>query len=140
MKQTLTQTPTLLTADKLKALVYAALEDSKAEDIETIDLSHEDYITDYMVIASGRSVRQVVTMAEKVREAAGEAGHSLVRIEGAQTGDWVVVDLGDVIVHLFRPEVRQFYNIERMWSDRSSYGHLAKPEAAVASAPLRSSL
>ncbi len=134
-----TQNTHALPADKLKALVYNALDDTKAEEVETIDLRDENYITDYMVVATGRSARQVSAMADRIEDAVTKAGHTLVRIEGQQAGDWIVVDLGDIIIHLFRPEVRQFYNIERMWRDRS-YGQLATTEAAAASAPMRSHL
>lgn len=80
-----------------------------------IDLQGQSSIADYIVVASGRSARQVSAMADKLAERLNRAGLKDVRIEGARQGDWVVVDAGDVIVHLFRPEVRAFYNIEKMW-------------------------
>ncbi|MES2729566.1 MAG: ribosome silencing factor [Pseudomonadota bacterium] len=108
--------------ETLKSLVLATIDDMKGEETEIIDLQAEDYITDYMIVSTGRSSRQVMSMADKIREQCLESGHTLVRMEGGQTGDWIVVDLGDIIVHLFRPEVRTFYNIERMWRDRNSAG------------------
>ena len=84
-------------------------------DIETIDLNGQSVLADYMVIASGTSSRQVARMADKLSERLHARGMRDLRIEGAAQGDWVVFDAGDVIVHLFRPEVREFYNIEKMW-------------------------
>ncbi|MFS4439367.1 ribosome silencing factor [Paracoccaceae bacterium GXU_MW_L88] len=99
----------------LLALVLGSLEDDKAEDIVTIDLKGKSSMADHMVIASGRSSRQVGAMsqhlAEKVKEIHGQAP----RTEGAEQGDWVLIDCGDVVVHLFRPEVREFYQLEKMW-------------------------
>lgn len=82
----------------------------------TIDLAGKSDIADYMVIASGTSRRQVVTMAEKLTEVAKRSGVTGIRPEGMGQGDWVLIDAGDVVVHLFRPEVRDFYNLEKMWS------------------------
>lgn len=92
-----------------------ALDQDKGENVVSIDLSGKTAIADYMVIVSGRSSRQVVGMAEKLRERLNKEGVR-VRMEGQDTGDWVIVDAGDVIVHLFRPEVRDFYNLEKLWS------------------------
>jgi ribosome-associated protein len=98
------------------ALVIASLEDDKAEEVVVIDLRGKSPMTDHMVIASGRSSRQVQAMAEhldrKVKERTGRSP----RVEGRETGDWVLIDCGDVIVHLFRPEVRAFYQLEKMWA------------------------
>lgn len=96
--------------------VLDSLEESKAEDIVTIDLAGKSTIGDHMVVASGRSHRHVGAVADRVIRALKEAGHGSPRIEGLPQCDWVLVDAGDVIVHLFRPEVRSFYNIEKMWS------------------------
>lgn len=82
----------------------------------TIDLEGKTPIADYMVIASGRSQRQVGALTQHLVERLKETGADGVRVQGASQGDWVVVDAGDVVVHLFRPEVRDFYNLERMWS------------------------
>ena len=105
------------------------MEDDKAEDLVTIDLAGKYTIADYMIIASGRSQRQVGAMAEHLREKLKAAGLTSVPVEGAQRCDWVLIDAGDVIVHLFRPEVRAFYNLEKMWGL-----DLPEPERPAASA------
>jgi ribosome-associated protein len=91
------------------------LDQDKGENIVSIDLAGKTSIADYMVIVTGRSSRQVAGMAEKLRERLATEGIR-ARLEGQDTGDWVIVDAGDVIVHLFRPEVREFYNLEKLWS------------------------
>jgi ribosome-associated protein len=88
----------------------------KAEDSVTIDLNGKSSIADYMVVASGRSQRHVASIAENVIKDVEKSGVPKVRVEGLRQGDWVLIDAGDVIVHLFRPEVRAHYNIEKMWS------------------------
>ena len=99
----------------LHALVLRSLDDDQAVDTVTIPLLGKSSIADHMVIASGRSTRQVASMATKlVERIKAETGRG-ARIEGLPTADWVLIDAGDVIVHLFRPEVRSFYNLERMW-------------------------
>lgn len=97
------------------ALVTAALEDLKAENITSFDLRGRTSIADGMVIASGHSSRQVGAMADRVERALRQAGQR-VSVEGLPQGDWVLVDGGDIIVHLFRPEVRTFYNLEKIWA------------------------
>ena len=100
---------------ELHRLVLRSLDDDQAVETVTIPLSGKSSIADHMVIASGRSTRQVASMAQKlVEKIKAETGRS-ARIEGLPTADWVLIDAGDVIVHLFRPEVRSFYNLERMW-------------------------
>ena len=99
----------------LHALVLKSLDDDQAQEIVSIPLEGKTAIADHMVIASGRSSRQVASMAEKLAQRVKDAGHGSSRIEGLPAADWVLVDAGDVIVHLFRPEVRSFYNLERMW-------------------------
>jgi len=101
--------------EHLKDLIVQVLDDNKAEEIEAIDLNGQSSIADYMVIASGSSSRQVAALAGKLDEKLGPVGCPVLRVDGLPTADWVVVDLGDVIVHLFRPEVREFYSIEKMW-------------------------
>jgi ribosome-associated protein len=93
------------------------LDDGKAEDIVTIDLAGKSDIADAMVVASGRSQRHVGAMADKVMRRLKDAGFGRATVEGATACDWVLIDAGDVIVHLFRPEVRTFYNLERVWSE-----------------------
>ena len=97
---------------------FAALpgRNDKGEDIVVIDLTGKSDIADFMVIASGRSTRQVASMADHLRERIKQAGHPAPRVEGLTQGDWVLVDAGDVVVHVFRPEVRDFYNLEKMWT------------------------
>jgi ribosome-associated protein len=107
--------PGIQTDDPLAALIVTSLDDDKAEDIVVIDLAGKTSIADTMIVASGRSPRQVGAMADHVVEKLKELGHN-VATEGKTTCDWVLVDAGDVVVHLFRPEVRAFYNLEKMWS------------------------
>lgn len=99
----------------LKDLIVASLDSDKALDIEVIDLTGQSAIADYMIVASGTSSRQVVALAEKLDERLRARGHRYFRTEGTAEGNWVVCDAGDIIIHLFRPEVRVFYNIEEMW-------------------------
>jgi len=107
--------PTQPSSEELLAKILASLEDDKAEDVVQIDLRGKTTIGDYMVIASGRSTRQVSAMAEKLVERLKAEFGRTARVEGKETGDWVLIDTGDVIVHLFRPEVREFYQLEKMW-------------------------
>ena len=95
--------------------MQSSLEDDKADDIVVIDLADKSSIADFMVIASGRSARQVGAMADHLREKLKGEGVHGVSAEGQERCDWVLIDGGDVIVHLFRPEVRSFYNLEKMW-------------------------
>jgi ribosome-associated protein len=101
---------------KLLKLVQTSLDDDKAEDIVAIDLEGKASFADFMVVATGRSQRHVGAIAEHLVENLSKAGHATPRIAGQKTGDWVLVDAGDVVVHLFRPEVRKHYNLEKMWS------------------------
>ena len=103
-------------SDALHALVMQHLDDDQAQDIVTIDLDGKSSMADHMVVASGRSTRQVASIAQKLADKIKQDGYGPVRLEGLPAADWVVLDAGDVGVHLFRPEVRSFYNIERMWS------------------------
>jgi len=97
------------------SLIREVLEDHKAEETVVIDLQGKSTIGDYMVIASGNSSRQVVALAEHLVQSLKKRGLPTVKPEGLRQGDWVLVDAGNVIVHLFRPEVRDFYNLEKMW-------------------------
>lgn len=106
----------VLGTDALEALVLDALEDDKAEDIVSIDLNGKSSVTDVMVVASGRSNRHVGAIADHLIRKLKEAGHGRAKVEGLKTCDWVLIDAGDVIVHVFRPEVRSFYDLEKMWS------------------------
>ncbi len=102
--------------EALHALVLRSLDDDQAQEVVTIPLTGKSSIADYMVIASGRSTRQVASMAQKLTERIKQDLGRNVRIEGLPVADWVLIDAEDVIVHLFRPEVRSFYNLERMWA------------------------
>ena len=97
-------------------LVLASLEDSKAEDIVTIDIAGKSALGDYMIVVSGRSNRHVSAIADHVISDIKDEGLGTPRVEGLETGDWVLIDTGDIIIHVFRPEVREFYNIEKMWA------------------------
>jgi ribosome-associated protein len=112
--------------EALHDLVLRSLDDDQAVEVVTIPLTGKSNIADHMVIASGRSTRQVASMAQKLTERIKQELGRSVRIEGLPVADWVLIDASDVIVHLFRPEVRSFYNLERMW---------AFEEKAAAAAP-----
>ncbi len=103
-------------AKQLVKLIETTLDDDKAEDIVTIDLDGKSSVANYLVIASGRSVRHVSALADHVLRALREIGLGRVATEGMSSGDWILMDAGDVIVHLFRPEVREFYDLEKIWS------------------------
>lgn len=109
-------------SEALLAHLLTSLADDKAEDVVQIDLRGKTAIGDYMVIASGRSTRQVSAMADKLVERLKLDFGRLARIEGKDTGDWVLIDTGDVIVHIFRPEVREFYQLEKMWLPAENAG------------------
>jgi ribosome-associated protein len=102
--------------EKLHQLVLKSLDDDQALEVVSIPLEGKSNIADHMVIASGRSTRQVASMATKLADRVKQEFGKNVRIEGLPAADWVLIDADDVIVHLFRPEVRSFYNLERMWS------------------------
>jgi ribosome-associated protein len=102
-------------ADDLVAAVVAALDDDKGEDIVVLDLRGRSSMADHMVIVTGRSTRQVAAMAEHLSEKL-KARRLKVALEGLPQGDWVLLDAGDIVVHLFRPDVRDFYNLERLWA------------------------
>lgn len=104
-----------LTSEELLAFILASLDDDKAESVVQVDLRGKSEIADYMVIASGRSTRQVSAMADKLVDRLKQEHGRLAKVEGKATGDWVLIDTGDVIVHVFRPEVRDFYQLEKMW-------------------------
>ena len=102
-------------AGSVHGLILDQLDQDQAQELVTIPLEGKSSIADHMVIASGRSTRQVAAMATKLAERLKKEGHGSPRIEGLPAADWVLIDAGDVVVHLFRPEVRSFYNLERMW-------------------------
>lgn len=111
---------------KLHQLILKSLDDDKAEEIVSIALAGKSSIADFMVIASGRSSRQVAAIAEHLVDRISKETGKKVRAEGKAVGDWVLIDTGDIVVHIFRPDVRNFYNLEKMW------GGAAIPEPAAA--------
>jgi ribosome-associated protein len=113
--------------DALHALITKSLDDDQAVEMISIPLAGKSSIADHMVIASGRSSRQVASMAAKLADKIKQEFGKRVRVEGLPTADWVLIDADDVIVHLFRPEVRSFYNLERMWA----FGDETAPAAAA---------
>ncbi|OLO03583.1 MULTISPECIES: ribosome silencing factor [Salinicola] len=106
--------------DTLKSLVVEALEELKARDVVELDVAELTSVTDVMVVASGTSSRHVSALAENVVEKVKEAGLRPLGVEGQQSGEWVLVDLGDVIAHVMMPETRQLYDLERLWADLPS--------------------
>ncbi|MFN4354109.1 ribosome silencing factor [Parvibaculum sp.] len=103
-------------SSEMLALVLESLEEDKAEDVVSIDLTGKTPIADHMVVASGRSQRHVGAVADHLLRRLKEAGFGNAQVEGMKQGDWVLIDGGDVVVHVFRPEVRDFYKLEKMWS------------------------
>ena len=104
-------------ADQILELITTSLDDDKAENILTIPLRNKSAIADYMIVASGTSSRQVAAMAEHIEFKLKQNKIAILGLEGLRQADWVLIDANDVIVHLFRPEVREFYGLERMWAD-----------------------
>ncbi len=116
-------------ADDVLKLVQTSLEDDKAGDVVVIGLAGKTEIADFMVIATGNSHRQVGAMADHLQRKIKAAGVKGVNLEGLANCDWVLIDAGDVIVHLFRPEVRDFYNLEKMWTTPAADGDDASSAA-----------
>ena len=113
-------TAQLPSSENLLELVLKVLDDNLAQETVEIDLRGKSTIADYMVVASGRSKRQVVSLSEKLLESLKQQFGIRITIEGKEGGDWVLIDAGDVIIHLFRPEVRNFYQIEKLWMPTES--------------------
>jgi ribosome-associated protein len=105
-----------MNSEKLSALVVDALDDVKAHEVVTLDVRKMTSVTDYMIIASGTSSRHVKAMIEAVADKAREAGHRPIGMEGEEGGEWVLLDLQDALVHVMLPKVREFYNLEKLWS------------------------
>ncbi|TDJ19961.1 MAG: ribosome silencing factor [Gammaproteobacteria bacterium] len=110
-------------SDRLRQLAVDALEDLKAVDILELDVRKLSNFTDYMIIASGRSARQVAALADNVVMKAKQSGEAPLGVEGMRAGEWVLVDLGDVVVHVMQPDVREFYQLEKLWSSREIPAH-----------------
>ncbi|AHM03342.1 Iojap protein [Roseibacterium elongatum DSM 19469] len=109
-----------LAGDALLSRVLTSLDDDKAEDIVQIDLRGKSSIADFMVVASGRSSRQVAAISEKLVDRLKQEMGLICKVEGKDAGDWVLIDAGDVLIHVFRPEVRDFYQLEKMWLPASA--------------------
>ena len=115
-----TADPSTQTTDDLKAIVLAALEDAKANDVRQLDVRRLTDVTDWMVVASGTSTRHVLALADHVRTQVKAQGLSPIGTEGESGSDWVLLDYGDVVVHLMLPDTRGFYDLEGLWDDRLS--------------------
>lgn len=109
--------------------IYQALADAKAQDIKVLDVRKVTDFTDYMIVASGTSSRHVQTLAQKIRERLREHGIKPVGSEGEQVGDWVLIDFGDVVAHVMRPQVRDFYNLEKLWGDGAEVEQVTRGKA-----------
>ena len=121
MKETpISNARTACDADQILELITTSLDDDKAENVLTIPLQGKSAMADYMVVASGTSSRQVAAMAEHIEFKLKQNKVDVLGLEGLRQADWVLIDANDVIVHLFRPEVREFYGLERMWSDATA--------------------
>jgi ribosome-associated protein len=107
--------PTAVPSAELLEQILASLDDDKAEDVISIPLKGKSEMADYMVVCSGRSSRQVISIAENLAERLKADSGVIPKLEGKDQGDWVLIDAGDIIVHVFRPEVREFYQLEKMW-------------------------
>lgn len=115
------ETPATLEASKaLAGIITETLEDDKAEELVVIDLDGKSSVADHMIIASGRSGRHVGALADHLLRKLKDIGSGRARVEGLPNADWVLIDAGDVVVHIFRPEVREFYNLERIWGAEAS--------------------
>lgn len=117
-----------MNSDELCELVVEALDDIKAQDVVRLDVQDMTTVTDWMVVASGTSNRHVSALVDNVAEKAREAGHRPIGVEGEEGGEWVLLDLQDVLVHVMLPKVREFYNLEKLWSIRPS-GEAAATDA-----------
>ncbi len=106
-------------ADQIKQLVINALEDLKAQNLLVLDVKGATSVTDYMILASGSSSRQVMALARNVQDAIRKEGMEPLSIEGLDAGEWVLVDLGDIIVHVMQPQVREYYDLEKLWREFS---------------------
>ncbi len=109
-----------MNAEKLLTLVKESLEDKKAEDIDVLNVRDFSSITDFMVVATGHTARQVKALAQHVIEQAKGQGHRPFGNEGTNVGEWALVDLGDVIVHVMQPQIRDFYQLEKLWTNMDS--------------------
>lgn len=125
-----------LTTPAKKKLVIAALEDIKAHDIVAIDVRKLTAFFDWIVVASADSARQTKALARHVSDRLKEAGASIIGTEGAESGEWVLVDAGDIVAHVMQPAVRQYYNLEELWGD-GRFDEVVNPTAPVAKKKIR---
>jgi ribosome-associated protein len=114
--------------ETLRDTALKVLDSRQAEDVVTVDLTGRSSIADYLIIASGRNARQIMAIADYLREAFHKHGMKNIRVEGRPEGNWVLVDSGDVIVHLFRPEVRRYYNLESIWDENLDRGRFSRTD------------
>ena len=110
----------LSVSKKMASMAVDALEDRKGEDVRVIDISEISTLADYFIIAGGTNINQVQAMADNVQEVLGRAGHMTKNVEGYESGNWILLDFGDIIVHVFDNENRLFYDLERIWRDGKS--------------------
>jgi ribosome-associated protein len=116
----------MMQAETMRDAIYQALTDAKGQDIKALDVRGVTDFTDYMIIATGTSSRHVQTLADKVVERMKALGLRPVGVEGEAVGDWVLIDFGDVVAHVMRPQIRDFYNLEKLWGDSPEAGHTQK--------------
>lgn len=114
--------PVNLQSEAIRKMALHALEDLKAENVVQLDVRPQASFTDYMIFASGNSTRHVRAIADSVVESAGKAGRPVLGVEGEDVGEWILVDLGDVVVHVMLPEVRNYYELEKLWGEELSTG------------------
>ena len=127
MNEVTQSSPVSLQAENIKKLVIQALEDLKAENIQVLDIRKQASFTDFMIFASGKSSRHVKSIAAEVVEAARLANFPAVGVEGEDVGEWVLVDLGDVVVHVMLPDTREFYDLEKLWREELTESESASP-------------
>lgn len=113
-------------SQELKDKICQAIDDAKGFDVKTMDVREQSDITDFMVVASGTSSKHVASVADRVSEIMREQGEKVFGIEGKSEGDWVLMDFGDVVVHIMRPETRDFYNLEKLWGEIQEPGALKR--------------
>jgi ribosome-associated protein len=111
-------------AQAMQKLIYETLLDAKGQDIRVLDVRKVSDFTDYMIIASGTSNRHVIAMGDRITDALRTHDRRPLGTEGQDPGDWVLIDFGDVVVHLMRPQTRDFYNLEKLWSDAADAGQV----------------
>jgi len=127
MNDVIQSAPVSLQAENIKKIVMQALEDLKAENIQVLDIRKQASFTDFMIFASGRSSRHVKSIATQVVETASQAKFPALGVEGEDVGEWVLVDLGDVVVHVMLPDTREFYDLEKLWKEELTESQSTSP-------------